>query len=229
MPLQTLPRRERRKIQKKEELLEEAKAVFAEKGFLSTSIENIAEHADISVGSIYNFFKNKDDLYVQVVETIFQESLETFDSKVLVQPNLKKSIKEIVTLRLMFFFKYKSFSLGVMEAVSSGIFAREEGFKKACLAFREVCFQKNLHVLNRFQELLPGFNLNYLAFTLEGTISEYIYHLAHNQTAHNQIKKSPAEMIEELSLHFFKIWGLENIEKDIKGEIKDKIKMKSEK
>lgn len=45
-----------------------ARPVFFERGFARTSIEDIAKHAQLSVGAIYLYFKSKEDLYLSILE-----------------------------------------------------------------------------------------------------------------------------------------------------------------
>jgi AcrR family transcriptional regulator len=48
------------------QLLDGAEEVFGRKGFHETSLKEVAELAEFSVGSVYTFFDNKDDLFRQV-------------------------------------------------------------------------------------------------------------------------------------------------------------------
>jgi AcrR family transcriptional regulator len=52
-----------------------ARIVFAEKGYVGASIEQIAKTAQLSVGAIYLYFKSKEDLYVSLIE----DALTVFD------------------------------------------------------------------------------------------------------------------------------------------------------
>jgi AcrR family transcriptional regulator len=63
-----LSRRERELNLRKEIILEAAEEVFAVKGYYEASIEEIASRAEISVGSIYNLFVNKEALYLSLIE-----------------------------------------------------------------------------------------------------------------------------------------------------------------
>lgn len=40
---------------------------FAEHGFESTNINNIAQNAGVSIGSMYKYFKNKEELYLAII------------------------------------------------------------------------------------------------------------------------------------------------------------------
>src|SRR5215510_8723395 len=48
------------------QLLDAAEEVFGRKGFHETTLKEVAELAEFSVGSVYSFFDNKDDLFRQI-------------------------------------------------------------------------------------------------------------------------------------------------------------------
>ncbi|GAA1082112.1 helix-turn-helix domain-containing protein [Kitasatospora arboriphila] len=57
-----LGRRERNKIRMKERLYDAALALFTEQGYDETSIDEIAERADVARGTFFNYFQRKEDL-----------------------------------------------------------------------------------------------------------------------------------------------------------------------
>ncbi len=62
-------RDERRALQQqlgRDQVLDAAEEVFAAKPFHEATIKESAALAEFSVGSVYSFFANKDDLYVQI-------------------------------------------------------------------------------------------------------------------------------------------------------------------
>jgi AcrR family transcriptional regulator len=63
-------RREQRRLQHQDlsraQLLDAAEEVFGAKGFHETTLKEVAELAEFSVGSVYSFFQNKDDLFLNV-------------------------------------------------------------------------------------------------------------------------------------------------------------------
>ena len=63
MENQELPRRERERLRQRQEMLGAALALFSEKGYHSVSMHEIAEKAEFAIGTLYKFFKNKEDLY----------------------------------------------------------------------------------------------------------------------------------------------------------------------
>lgn len=68
--------REESKQQTRKELLEVASEMFAEQGFYSTSVDQIAEEAGYSKGAIYSNFGSKDDLFLSVFKENQKEDLQ---------------------------------------------------------------------------------------------------------------------------------------------------------
>jgi len=54
-------------VQKREDMLEEAKELFRSKGFNGTSIKDIAAACRCTQGNIYNYFRNKEDILYKVL------------------------------------------------------------------------------------------------------------------------------------------------------------------
>src|SRR3954468_11153608 len=63
-------RREQRRMQHQAlsrlQLLDAAEEVFGRKGFHETTLKEVAELAEFSVGSVYSFFDSKEDLFRQI-------------------------------------------------------------------------------------------------------------------------------------------------------------------
>ena len=59
-------RRERHQMLSRAQLLDAAEEVFGRQGYHETTLKEIAELAEFSVGSVYSFFENKDDLFRQI-------------------------------------------------------------------------------------------------------------------------------------------------------------------
>jgi AcrR family transcriptional regulator len=61
--------RERRPEERPQEILDAAIAVFREKGFRGTRLEDIADKAGVTRGAIYHYFEGKPDLLVQAIRS----------------------------------------------------------------------------------------------------------------------------------------------------------------
>ncbi|MBI5521462.1 MAG: TetR/AcrR family transcriptional regulator [Desulfarculus sp.] len=58
-----LPRRERDRLRQRQEILAAAIELFSEKGYHNVSMNEIAERSEFAIGTIYKFFKSKEELY----------------------------------------------------------------------------------------------------------------------------------------------------------------------
>lgn len=62
----------RRQRRNREALIRAASAVMSEKGIDAATMLEIADRADVGAGTVYNYFKSKDDLAIAVLEEIMQ-------------------------------------------------------------------------------------------------------------------------------------------------------------
>ena len=60
-----------RGTEKYQRILDAAVAVFAEKGFFVSRISDIAERANVADGTVYLYFKNKDEILASAINTAF--------------------------------------------------------------------------------------------------------------------------------------------------------------
>lgn len=63
-------RRQREKEQRYKTILNAAETLFAQKGYHRTGIEEIADLAEVSTGSVYVYFKSKEDLLITLMQEI---------------------------------------------------------------------------------------------------------------------------------------------------------------
>jgi len=63
MEKERIPRREREKLRQRQEMLDAALELFSEKGYHNVSMHEIARKSEFAIGTLYKFFKNKQDLY----------------------------------------------------------------------------------------------------------------------------------------------------------------------
>ncbi|MBT8342592.1 MAG: TetR/AcrR family transcriptional regulator [Desulfatitalea sp.] len=65
-------RKEREKERRRQQIIVAAKRVFSNKGFNKTTMEDIAKEAELSPGTLYLYFKNKEELYASLSLRILQ-------------------------------------------------------------------------------------------------------------------------------------------------------------
>ncbi len=62
------PKFRRRKDARPEELIAAALTIFGERGFAKTNLKDVAKEAGVSKGTVYLYFKNKEDLLLAAVQ-----------------------------------------------------------------------------------------------------------------------------------------------------------------
>jgi AcrR family transcriptional regulator len=70
----------RRKEARPDEILAAALASFAERGFAATRLEDVAARAGISKGTLYLYFKSKEELFEAVVRATLLPNLERVET-----------------------------------------------------------------------------------------------------------------------------------------------------
>jgi AcrR family transcriptional regulator len=92
---ETVPRkRRRRKDARPQELTAAALEAFAQNGFAGTTIDDIAERADVAKGTIYRYFETKDALFEAVVRGYISPMLVQFDE---ISVDLNATASELLT------------------------------------------------------------------------------------------------------------------------------------
>jgi len=74
-----LSRREQDRLRHREMMLRAALDLFSQKGFSNVSMNEIAQTAEFAIGTLYKFFKNKEDIY----NTLLMEIADRFHAAII--------------------------------------------------------------------------------------------------------------------------------------------------
>jgi AcrR family transcriptional regulator len=100
-----------RKNANQQKLLETASKIFAEKGYHATTVKDIVDAAEMSVGSFYFYFKNKEDLIGKLCAQVTPMVVEIVEREA--SPGglgVIEKICSIVTSTLAFYQERKDFA-----------------------------------------------------------------------------------------------------------------------
>lgn len=87
---------------RKEQVIEATERCIVEKGFSNLSVKDIASEAEISTGIIYHYFKNKEDVLLQVIKESFRKSHEqVMETVEPLQSARKKLFKHIENINVV--------------------------------------------------------------------------------------------------------------------------------
>nr|WP_321513684.1 TetR/AcrR family transcriptional regulator [uncultured Pseudodesulfovibrio sp.] len=78
-----------------QELMDSAIELFGSKGFASTSVAEITDHAGYAKGSFYRHWNSKDELFLQIVERKFKQYRATRHDKIVNAENLEQAMNII--------------------------------------------------------------------------------------------------------------------------------------
>ncbi len=110
-------RKEREKEARREEIIDAAEKVFFEKGVGVSTMDDIAQAAELSKGTLYLYYKSKEDLVLAVVvrgmeilEDMFRKAVETGEPSIVRIQNLGEAYYRFFNqyrnyFRLFYFFE----------------------------------------------------------------------------------------------------------------------------
>jgi AcrR family transcriptional regulator len=84
-----VPLRERRRQLLRDEILQAARELMAEKGFAATSMDDLAARAGISKPTLYSHFATKDDLIVAAATQLMQRLIDVIENELTGQSPLQ--------------------------------------------------------------------------------------------------------------------------------------------
>lgn len=91
----TKERRLREKERRRQKILEAAKKLFFEKGFVAATMDQIAHNVELSKGTLYLYFKNKEELYISLLVEGMALLNNTFKSAIKNKIGWKEKIRSI--------------------------------------------------------------------------------------------------------------------------------------
>lgn len=66
--------------ERKDQIMNAAEEVFSQKGFSDARMDDIAEETGLSKGTLYLYYKSKDDLIIAILDRIFQREFRTLEN-----------------------------------------------------------------------------------------------------------------------------------------------------
>ena len=102
-------RKERDRQIRKSDILKAAEHIFALKGYHQATMQDIAKYAQYATGTVYLYFKDKDELYFSLFEEKMKYLLFALKEKTGHIENARKKLDAFIQIQLGFFEKNQDF------------------------------------------------------------------------------------------------------------------------
>src|SRR4030066_2146215 len=103
METEKISRKEREYLANREEILSSAEKVFAAKGFFPTTMSDIAREAEFGTGTLYKYFKSKEELYFTLIDEKVEEINPLVKAELSQKTSAVERIKKVLGLQFEFF------------------------------------------------------------------------------------------------------------------------------
>lgn len=179
-------RKIRERVARRSSILAAARDVFAERGLVNGTMDEIAERAELSKGALYLYFPSKEELYLSVMD----EGMDILIGRLLSSRDLSlpadKALERMALAYYQFYVDYPDYfrimfiyqHLGIRERVRPEFMAACDGKSVTCLSIVREIIEKGMND-GLFRQLNP-WTVAVLCWTsLNGIImlGEHLEHL----------------------------------------------------
>lgn len=182
---------QKKDIRKK--ILEVARTEFLDKGFKNASMRTIAKKSNVGLSNIYNYFKNKDEIYLEVLSPLLNTfnkllvdhndieniSLEIFESEQFMQKQVAMFMNIIVQFK-------KELKLLLLQSYGSSL----ENFRDE---FTDKHTDLGLKYIQKMKDKYPHINSNISNFFIH-TMSSWWLSVMGEIVTHNELSNQDIEM-----------------------------------
>jgi AcrR family transcriptional regulator len=93
----------------KDKIYEAAVKIFAKDGFEKTTVDDIAAKSKLAKGTIYYYFKSKDEVFLEMIDNGISKFNEELGKKMKGSKSPKDKMEKLLDVQLDFYEKYKDF------------------------------------------------------------------------------------------------------------------------
>jgi AcrR family transcriptional regulator len=127
--------------------------VIARKGMAAATMQEIAEEAGVAKGTIYLYFRDRDELVEKTFETAMAHLMTQIDAALDADVPFEQKIRDVISAKLSFFRQNREFfRLYLSLRMPEGTPERQRRQKRTCQPQYRVRVQKFATVLNEAME-----------------------------------------------------------------------------
>ncbi len=164
------------KSEKYNKILNSAGAVFAQHGFYKATISQIAAQAGVADGTLYLYFKNKDDILYQFISFKTTEVFKEMNAAVEKGKNAEEKLRHLIRCHLREFQKDKNMAIIFQSEVRylRDIESQIKDISKMYLDLLSDIIEQGQIEGSMRQDLFVGLVKRYILGAVEGVISTWV-------------------------------------------------------
>lgn len=94
-----------KQVSKRDAIINAAINVFARKGYMKAKISDVAKKAEVADGTVYLYFKNKDDLLINAMREMLEDKLIKIRKKIAKEPTAREKLFKFAELQIDLYMK----------------------------------------------------------------------------------------------------------------------------
>lgn len=177
-------------------ILDTAARLFSEKDFHTVTVDDIAERVGLAKGTLYLYFKNKDDLFYSIVQDKTTELFKRLRDAVQEDHPYIERFENLIRSYLHFFEEHEPFFKIIHSEKSRVEFDNQTRIKKHVFqSFNEVIqLLKNFISEGQEQKVIKSGSPLAYAMALRGIMNSFIFHWVFSKNQHRLIEEIPVIM-----------------------------------
>ena len=187
---------------RRNDLLAAAECLFSKRGFFKTSMIEIAAAAEFAIGTVYQFFKSKEEIYISLVESKMEKFAELIDARLATARSATEKIDAVIHTKLEYFEQNRDFFRIYVSEWSGFEWTLKSAFGERCWKRYQVQLDLVAGIIREgirrgeFRSVDP----DEAAFALHGMLNSTIY-LWILQAKPSESLATKSESIREMFLH----------------------------
>jgi len=167
-------KKEKRKEQYRIEILQSAAKVFAHQGFHLTTMEAVAEECGWSKGTLYLYFKSKEDLFFSILIEKMDQYSAALLNDLKISQGIEEKISAFIEAQFRFFTENKHFFQLVITEQGKVMHGSDSGLREKLINRQQAHIEQVSQVLGQGMPENTPFNATILTGSIIGAINLHL-------------------------------------------------------
>jgi TetR/AcrR family transcriptional regulator len=166
-------------LRQRGEILDAALRLFSEKGYHNVSMHEIAGEAEFGIGTLYKFFRNKEELYKALIMEMAEKWHQALIQVLEQERNPLQAIKRYITVHQELFYANLPLVRLYFAETRGASFNIKAGLDQDILRLYDEGIEKLASVFEKGikDHVFRGLDPYQMALALEGTINTFLFRI----------------------------------------------------